>query len=78
MLSSLINRKNAMISLIERLPLPVAFTTSILAVLNGWRVWIEGAADLFGKLTAIVGLPIALCMLIYWWRKATAKRLEKD
>lgn len=67
-----------MLGLIERLPPPVAFTTSILAVLNGWRVWIEGAADLFGKLTAIVGLPIALCMLVYWWRKAANAKREKD
>jgi hypothetical protein len=70
--------KIAMFSLIERLPLPVAFTTSILAVLNGFRIWVEGAADLFGKLTAIVGFPIAICMLVYWWRKAKNPYKAKD
>ena len=59
-----------MLGLIERLPLPVAFTTSILAVSNGFRIWIEGAASFFSSLTAIVGFPIAICMLVYWFRKA--------
>ena len=57
-------------SLLEKIPTPIAASTSAATVTNGLHSWLEGASGIFGQLTTILGFPVAVCMLIYWFRKA--------
>ena len=55
---------------LDRLPTNLAAVTSVVTVGNSAWVWISKASDVMSQLTAILGLPIAICMLIYWIKKA--------
>ena len=55
---------------LDRLPINLAAITSVVTVGNSAWVWLSKATDIMSQLTAILGLPIAICMLIYWIKKA--------
>ena len=55
---------------LDRFPTNLAAVTSVVTVGNSAWVWLSKATDIMSQLTAILGLPIAICMLIYWIKKA--------
>lgn len=65
-------------SALERIPSPVAVVTSGAAVTNGALAWLEGVSSYAGAVATILGVPVTLMMLVYWFLKVRKALHDQD